>query len=585
MLHSSKHSVDDNPSMISFASRRLSSVGGAMLVHRNSSPPPVQYIASQWNHAPPPEPLTRSSLPLSSVVLIECTSAAPSFISPWRYRDQQATVGSGFAVEQHRIMTNAHVVRGAVRIRVQRFGSAEKYAARVVAMGLECDLALIEIIERNAAASPDVPSGFWADLPPLQWAESGVPELYDSVSVIGFPAGGQTICVTKGVVSRIDTQAYNRFSSSSLLIAQIDAAINPGNSGGPALDNEGRVAGVAFLKRTTLDADNIGYIIPATVARNFLHTVEKNTLAPAQTPRSASTSVPGLGFEYQSLDNPSLRRSAGMSDAQTGVLVVRVAPLGALGRPFVPDDEFEDPNCDFDPGQPLLRVGDIILRVDAHVVANDGSVLFRRNEMLTFEHLITCKAEGTTTFGLLRQGREVEIRAELGPVPSPAPLIARAPTYFIIGGLVFTKLTGPLVEEYINGNTQSVRISEAIIKRGFAEMKTREDSEVVLLLRILAHEINYGYGSRNCLVVDTLNGRPVRNFADLVAQVRECTESFLRFEFCDTARRIVLETVAARNAEAEILQMHGIPSACSPDLRLGVAGPGAPTSKEPQPPH
>ena len=71
-----------------------------------------------------PEPLNRSQLPLGSVVVVECTSTSPSFISPWRYRDQQRTVGSGFVIMGRRILTNAHVVRNAVRLRVQRYGSA-----------------------------------------------------------------------------------------------------------------------------------------------------------------------------------------------------------------------------------------------------------------------------------------------------------------------------------------------------------------------------------------------------------------------------------------------------------------------------
>ena len=54
-----------------------------------------------------PEPLNRSQLPLGSVVVVECTSTSPSFISPWRYRDQQRTVGSGFVIMGRRILTNA----------------------------------------------------------------------------------------------------------------------------------------------------------------------------------------------------------------------------------------------------------------------------------------------------------------------------------------------------------------------------------------------------------------------------------------------------------------------------------------------
>merc|ERR1719171_388008 len=78
-------------------------------------------------------------------------------------------------------------------------------------------------------------------------------ELYSEVRAVGFPTGGNTICVTKGVVSRIDAQRYvhpmlkglDKGSEGVLPIIQIDAAINPGNSGGPAFDSVNSVVGVA----------------------------------------------------------------------------------------------------------------------------------------------------------------------------------------------------------------------------------------------------------------------------------------------------------------------------------------------------
>jgi S1-C subfamily serine protease len=51
------------------------------------------------------------------------------------------------------------------------------------------------------------------------------------VSVVGFPQGGDNVCVTKGVVSRIDRQQYSH-GRTALLAIQVDAAINSGNSGG-----------------------------------------------------------------------------------------------------------------------------------------------------------------------------------------------------------------------------------------------------------------------------------------------------------------------------------------------------------------
>jgi hypothetical protein len=189
---------------------------------------------------------------------------------------------------------------------------------------------------------------------------------------------------------------------------------------------------------------------------------------------------------------------------------------------------------------------------------------------LPFEYLITCKAEGTTDFTILRDGKEIDMTVEMKPVPSPAPRIALNPDYFIIGGLVFTILSGPLVEEYINtvqnGNS-TLRIPETVIKSGFGDRKRAANTQIVLLLRILAHEINYGYGSRNCLILDSINGTRIQNLRGLVQHVRSSDDPFLTFKFADTKRKIVLDTERARQAETEILNLHGIPSACSPAFR------------------
>merc|ERR1719230_1555647 len=91
--------------------------------------------------------------------------------------------------------------------------------------------------------------------------------------------GGSTVCVTKGIVSRIDAQVYvhpiilgvqpgTRNSPGALLVLQIDAAINPGNSGGPAFDARGQVIGIA--SSGIPGQQNIGYIIPASIARMFV---------------------------------------------------------------------------------------------------------------------------------------------------------------------------------------------------------------------------------------------------------------------------------------------------------------------------
>ena len=51
----------------------------------------------------------------------------------------------------------------------------------------------------------------------------------DEILVAGYPQGGDSLSITKGIVSRVVMTRYAH-SSNKLLGIQIDAAINPGNS-------------------------------------------------------------------------------------------------------------------------------------------------------------------------------------------------------------------------------------------------------------------------------------------------------------------------------------------------------------------
>jgi hypothetical protein len=78
---------------------------------------------------------------------------------------------------------------------VKKRGDDRKYLARVLSIGIECDIALLAV---------DDP-GFWEGVEPLQFGP--LPRLQDSVAVVGYPVGGDTISITAGVVSRIEVGA------------------------------------------------------------------------------------------------------------------------------------------------------------------------------------------------------------------------------------------------------------------------------------------------------------------------------------------------------------------------------------------
>eukprot|EP00899_Mesostigma_viride_P010039 jgi/Mesvir1/19036/Mv12800-RA.1 len=323
------------------------------------------------NGAVPVEEVVKGSSPaffkkvLQSVVKLFVTSTSPNYAMPWQMKYQTKSTASGFVIAGRRIITNAHAVSHQMLIMVRKHGHARKYIARVLACGAECDLALLTVNEEE----------FWDDIEHLELGD--VPHLQEVVTVVGYPTGGDSVSVTKGVVSRLNLQQYSH-ASFHLLAIQIDAAINAGNSGGPALQGE-KVAGVAF--ETLLDAENIGYIIPVPVIEHFLRDVDNN---------KKYRGFCDIGLFWQEMENTDFKAHMKMKPGQSGVYVTRVQPLAKVNK--------------------VIRPGDVILAFDGKPLADDGTVSFREKELIEFTHLVSMKfVDESATLTLLRDGCQIDV--------------------------------------------------------------------------------------------------------------------------------------------------------------------------------
>ena len=174
---------------------------------------------------------------------------------------RQHAVGSGVIVDSNGyIMTNAHVVEGAQRIRVALplpmgepvsqvpIGKRRILEARLIGQHTETDLALLKIDE--------------TDLPTLPLLSQQRPHVGQLVFAIGSPEGLQN-SVTMGVVSALARQPD---PTKALTYLQTDAPINPGNSGGPLVDMNGFVLGLnTFILSQGGGSEGLGFAIPARV--------------------------------------------------------------------------------------------------------------------------------------------------------------------------------------------------------------------------------------------------------------------------------------------------------------------------------
>ena len=277
-----------------------------------------------------------------SVARINNTSEDPNYRIPWLPGAQGGGSGTGWVVAPGRLMTNAHVVSNAKFLTVEKEGDPRKYIAHVEFIAHDCDLAIIKL---------DDPA-FFKDTKPFPIG--GIPELESSVTVFGYPIGGDRQSVTQGIVSRVDFRTYSHSVVDSHLTIQIDAAINPGNSGGPVLQN-GSVVGVAFQGYSGDVAQNTGYMIPTAMIRHFLQDIKDGKYD-----RYVDLSIGSFP-----LQNPAQRKALGLPDDDRGVMVSSVMSAGVAHG--------------------ILQVGDVILSIDGKTVASDGMVEIEGERVLMTE--------------------------------------------------------------------------------------------------------------------------------------------------------------------------------------------------------
>ena len=156
------------------------------------------------------------------------------------------SLGSGFAVGENCIITNAHVLDNPNDIALTTY-AGEKHTAYLVGYDQDKDIAVLGVKD--------------AKFTPLTIADYKTLNTGDDVYAIGAPKS-MAYTLTKGVISAKEREI------GKYKYIQTDAAINEGNSGGPLLNDEGNVIGVNTLKMS--DSEGIGLAIPMTVVSDFL---------------------------------------------------------------------------------------------------------------------------------------------------------------------------------------------------------------------------------------------------------------------------------------------------------------------------
>jgi S1-C subfamily serine protease len=463
----------------------------------------------------------------NAVVKVFATARYPSPFRPWTKETPSDLTASGVIIDGNRILTNAHAVVYASDIQVQAAKEGDKVPATVAAIAPGVDLAVLKLADNS----------FFRKHAPVARANV-LPRIKDSVLVYGFPVGGDSLSITKGIVSRIEFVPYS-FSTSGLRI-QIDAAINAGNSGGPAIAGD-KMIGIAF-SRLGGDTQNIGYIIPNEEIDLFLRGIAHGHY----------DGKPAMYDELQTLENPALRRYLKLDGTVNGIVV---------HQPYRHGEDYP------------LKEWDVVTRIGDTPIDDQGMITVDSDVRLSFRYLIQKVAkDGKVPLTIVRAGKTMNIEL---PVLNERPMLipdlqGEYPPYFIYGPIVFSKATTAFLAP-INSNANAVASlsfigSPLLTRRGDAPDAERKEL-VVISSPFFPNMLAEGYSNHAGSVVASINGKRVHSLAHLVALLRDLQDEFLVIALEGRGgETMVFPRKEMAAATDEILTDNGVRAQGSPEM-------------------
>ena len=176
---------------------------------------------------------------------------------------QYQSAGTGIIVTRSgEVLTNNHVVRQGIGIKIVLYGHKAKYGGRVIGVDPSRDIALLQIVappKNLTAASLGTSPSVEVGTPVMAFGNAFGTGNGPSVTAGSITAVGQTI-KANDVLSPASTETLHG-------LLEMDATIVPGDSGGPLVDLGGKVVGMdTATQASSVLASPPGYAIPINTA-------------------------------------------------------------------------------------------------------------------------------------------------------------------------------------------------------------------------------------------------------------------------------------------------------------------------------
>lgn len=457
-----------------------------------------------------------------SLVRVNVTGQPYDHVRPWQKRAPFSKRALGAVLPQDRVLVTADLVANQNYVELEQAESGEKTAANVVVVDYEANLALLEPVEKK----------FLSGLAPLQLALDTV--VGDRLSAWQLEPTGALVG-TEGIVTTIQMTRYPT-DLGQFLTYRISIPMQyRDNSYTVPLVKNNKLAGllIRFDPRTqVLDA------IPAPLIAHFLKDAEK--------PRYPG--FPSAGFGFFPTRDPQLRSYAGQTGKPAGVYVTSVEP-------------------DLPAAKAGLKVGDIVVGLGGNTIDQNGNYVDPLYGKIEFTHIITGRAYtgDVVPMQIQRDGKPMQLNLILehrsvDDYVIPPYSFDRAPSYYILGGLVFQELSRQYLKEW-GGNWLKDAPQRFVYKDRFqSELYPEGNRRVVVLTQVLPANSTIGYDELAYLTVTKVNGNEVKSLKDLEEAVKQPLGGFIKIETEEDPKQIELDASEVANEAEALQQNYGLPS-------------------------
>jgi hypothetical protein len=462
-----------------------------------------------------PQPVSNGAL-RAGVVSVRVTGQDWNWRAPWEKQAPWTRTVTGLVVPGRRILAASTAFGNPLLVEAQKLGSDARSVARVELVDHEGPLALI------AVDDPD----FWEGLEPLALEPRAPGE--GAVTILRWQRTG-LLDSYPGTLRQLRAGRHGLSQTSLLTLDVASSAEGLGES--EVVVTNGKVAGLV----TGRAADTYAAIASPVLAQ-FL----------AGARAGDWRGFPRAGIAWQDLTNPALRESLGLVPGETGMRLTRVLPYGSAGG--------------------VLHPGDVVLELGGARLDPTGYYEHPLYGRMLFALLFSDgrRPGEAMPVKVLRDGKRLELELPLRAMRPeqdrvPPYVYGRGPDYVIKGGLVFQEVTRPYLASWGDWTRRAPPQLLVAIDRE-PDDALAEPKRLVLLSSVLPDAANLGYQQLRDLIVSRVNGRAIRDLAELREAFAAAPSGFHVIELLpgQGASRIVLDAAEAEASRARLQQAYGV---------------------------